>query len=177
VAVTTAATLAAWLVAGRFAALDVRLSPGGSAEHVGAVTVIAVTILVGLAAWAAQALLARLVPSHARTTWLVLAIAALILSLAGPFGAGTTAATKAALACMHLLTAAILIPAFAGGQLPWAASARWHRTGKPARSAAIDDPGLAGHGRELEGLPDRATTAMSADTARQRSAQPMTEEA
>lgn len=118
VAAATTATLAAWLVAGRFAALDVRLRPGGSAEHVGVVAVIAVTILVGLAAWAARALLARLVPRHARTTWLVLAISVLALSLAGPFGAGTTAATKTALACMHLLTAAILIPAFAGSHLP-----------------------------------------------------------
>lgn len=120
VAAATAATLAAWLIAGRFATLDVRLHPGGSAAHVGAVAVIAVTILVGLAAWAARALLARLAPRHARTTWLVLAIVVLALSLTGPFGAGTTAATKAALACMHLLTAAILIPAFAGGQPPQA---------------------------------------------------------
>jgi hypothetical protein len=139
VAAAAAATLAAWVVAGRFSALDVRLSPGGSAEHVGAATVIAVTILAGLAAWATRALLARLIPGHARTTWLVLAIATVILSLAGPFGAGTTAATKAALACMHLLAAAILIPVFAGGQLPRATSARMASGRTTGRSEAIDE--------------------------------------
>jgi len=116
VAAAAVATLAAWLVAGRFTTLDVRLRPGGSATHVGAVMVIAATILVGFAAWAVRALLARLVPRHARTAWLVLAIAALVLSLSAPFGAGTTFATKASLACLHLLAAAILIPAFAGGR-------------------------------------------------------------
>jgi hypothetical protein len=120
-AAATTAALVAWLVAGRFADLDVRLHSGGPTEHVGAVTVVAVTILVGLAAWATRALLSRLVPIRSRTTWLVLAIAVLLLSLAGPLGAGTTAATKTALACIHLLTAAILIPALAGGQAPRAA--------------------------------------------------------
>ncbi len=42
-AAATATTLVSWLVARRFAALDVRLHAGGSAEHVGAATAIAVT--------------------------------------------------------------------------------------------------------------------------------------
>lgn len=113
VVAAAAAALVVWAIASQVAGLDVRLSAGAVPEHVTAVTVAVVTVLAGLAGWAVLALLERVVPLRARRIWTVLAVAVLVVSLAGPLDAGTTTATKIALACMHLAAAGVLIPALA----------------------------------------------------------------
>ncbi|MBJ7610558.1 MAG: hypothetical protein JF887_14205 [Candidatus Dormibacteraeota bacterium] len=108
-----ASTLAVWAVANRFAGLEVRLGAGSSIQHIGPLTIVVVSILAGLLAWAVLALFERFVSRRAHPAWVALALAVLVGSLAGPLGAGTSMATKVALVCMHLAAAAVLIPALA----------------------------------------------------------------
>jgi hypothetical protein len=106
----TAASLVVWVVA-HFGGVHLlaRLSASGSAQAVGPGTVAIVTSLAGLAAWGLLALLER-VTERAATIWITAACIALVFSLAGPLTGGVTTGAKLALACMHLATAAVLIP-------------------------------------------------------------------
>ena len=105
-----AAALAVWTVA-RVAGVDltVRHGSGGGVDHVGAAMVTMVSAVAGLAGWGLLALAERF-GSRAGPTWTTVAIVVLVLSLAGPLGAATSATAKAALACVHLAVAAALIP-------------------------------------------------------------------
>ena len=53
-------------------------------------------------------------PPRPRGTWVAIAVVVLALSLAGPLGSALTPAAEAALASMHVVTAAILVPLMLG---------------------------------------------------------------
>ncbi|MEV6986885.1 DUF6069 family protein [Sphaerisporangium sp. NPDC051017] len=112
VAGAAAAALALWTLAVPVGgiALDVRL--GGAVQPVGAGAVAAAALGAGLAAWALLAALERLL-ARPRRAWTIIAVAVLVLSLAGPLGATGTAALVT-LAALHLIVGAILIPGLGG---------------------------------------------------------------
>jgi uncharacterized protein DUF6069 len=116
VAGTAAATLTIWAAAQSLTGMDVRLGSGAT-THVGALTVLVASALAALAAGLTRRIADRYA-AHPRRTWIRLAIGVLVLSLAGPLSAGTTTATKAALACLHLVAAAVLVPTLAGPPIP-----------------------------------------------------------
>jgi hypothetical protein len=105
------ATLVIWAVEARLLGIDLRARPvpGAAAVVVGPAAVVSFTLLAGLAAWGLLALLERLT-SRARAVWIVVAVLALLISLAGPLGGAVTATAAVGLACMHVAAAAILIP-------------------------------------------------------------------
>jgi Family of unknown function (DUF6069) len=100
----TAATAAVWVTA---RGLGADLTAGGRAVTLPAVVV--TTVVVGLAAWALLAVLER-ATRRAATAWTCVAVAVLLLSLAGPLGGAETAGGTAALVAMHLVAGAVLIP-------------------------------------------------------------------
>ncbi|MEV0916194.1 DUF6069 family protein [Streptomyces sp. NPDC049967] len=110
----TVAAVIVWLIA--HSALDIDLKTkaqgGGDPQEVGLAMVIGATILIGLVAWGVVALLDRKSPK-ARTRWTVIASIVFVVSLLGPFGSGEGGSTKAALLCMHLVVALVLIPGYA----------------------------------------------------------------
>ena len=77
-----AATLTVWAIAGPLAGVDLRVHVDSGTQHVGPATVVAVSVLTGLAAWALLAALEHFSP-RAPTIWTAIALAALALSLAG----------------------------------------------------------------------------------------------
>lgn len=104
------AALVGWLVTVPLLGVDLRVQPGGGAvQTIGAATVLVVTLVAAVAAWALLALLERLTP-RARATWTLVAAGVLLLSLAGPLTGAVTAAAGFALAALHLLVGAVLIP-------------------------------------------------------------------
>ncbi|GAA5180663.1 hypothetical protein GCM10023322_13470 [Rugosimonospora acidiphila] len=111
VAATAVATLTVWAVAGPLAGVRLAVDSGGDVYRVGPAEVVVVSLLVGLAAWALLAVLERF-SRRARGIWTAIALAVLVLSLAGPLGGATTTATVS-LMCMHLAAAAVLIPLLA----------------------------------------------------------------
>jgi hypothetical protein len=111
VALAAVVTGAAWL-AGRIAAVDyLVVTPLGTRE-VGLVLTVVATVAAGLAGWAALALLERYTPS-ARRTWVVLAVIVLIGSIVPVFATPAALATRLALAGLHCVAAAVLIPGLA----------------------------------------------------------------
>ncbi len=111
-AVIAAAGAAAgvWAVAGPLAGIRLmaRASAHGPAQQVGPASVVIMSLLAGLAAWALLALLERYA-RHPRRTWTAVAATVLVISLAGPLTAGRGLATVTALCCMHLAVGAVLI--------------------------------------------------------------------
>lgn len=91
-----AATGAIWAIA-RSAGAE--LTAGGQAVTLPAVIVM--TVVVGLAAWALLAVLER-ATRRAATAWTWVAVAVLVLSLAGPVGGAETAGGTVALVCTAL---------------------------------------------------------------------------
>jgi hypothetical protein len=100
----TAATGAAWATA---RGLGADLTAGGQVVTLPAVVV--ATAVAGLAGWAFLAVLER-ATRHAATAWTCVAVAVLLLSLAGPVGGAETGGGAAALVAMHLAAGAVLIP-------------------------------------------------------------------
>jgi hypothetical protein len=86
----------------------------GAAQNVGLDYVIGATVVTSLLGWAALALLERRT-GRARQVWTALAVAVVLVSLTLPLIAGTTVATRVALAFMHVAVAAVLIPTLRGG--------------------------------------------------------------
>jgi putative effector of murein hydrolase len=110
VAGAAAAALAVWAVAVPLlgAQLIVRFG-GGAAQSVGVDYVVGAGVVGSLAGWGLLALLERHTP-RARDLWTGAAVVALLVSLALPLSFGTTAATRVALALMHVAVASVLIP-------------------------------------------------------------------
>lgn len=112
VVAAVAAALAVWAVLGALAGVDlvVRADPRSVATlQVGPVAVFATSLVAALAGWAFLAVLERRI-SRARSVWTAVALVVLALSLAGPLTAGATVAAKLALAAVHLVVAAVLVP-------------------------------------------------------------------
>ena len=127
-----AATLTVWAVAGPLAGVDLRVHAGSGTQHIGPATVVAVSILTGLAGWALLAAMEHFT-LRARAVWTATALTVLALSLAGPLSSNATTAAKVALTGMHLAAAAVLIPALTGSRV------RTRTTSPPAGQ----NPGLA----------------------------------
>jgi hypothetical protein len=108
VVAATAATFTVWSVAVPFAGVDLTVRAGSGVQPVGPVAVVVTTVLAGLAGWGLLAALERFV-RPAVTVWTVVAVAVLVVSLAGPLGA-TSAAGIGTLVAMHLAAGAVLIP-------------------------------------------------------------------
>jgi hypothetical protein len=102
-----AAALLIWVVAHPIAGIDLIVGSGSAAHAIGPVSVVLVSAVVGAAAAAVAALLAR-ITSRPRRAWFVTSGVLLILSLAGPLGAATIGAGLV-LAAMHLVVGATLI--------------------------------------------------------------------
>lgn len=106
------AALAVWAVSGPMLGNDLLVQPGSaSPQTVGLGAVVGSSLIASLLGWALLAVLERFT-SRATTVWTAVAIVVLVLSLAGPFTAGTTTAAIATLALMHLAVGAVLIPSF-----------------------------------------------------------------
>jgi hypothetical protein len=82
---------------------------GSDDQTIGFAQVIVVTLLVGGIAWGLLALLERMT-SRAAAIWTAIAIIVFVLSLLGPLGSGLDTSSKIVLACMHVGSAAPIIP-------------------------------------------------------------------
>jgi predicted permease len=91
--------------------LNYRFSTG-HIQTIAAGQVIGVTVAAALLGWLLLAILQRRTP-RARSLWTIIALAALVSSLALPLAAATTASAAAGLVVMHLTVAAAVIPTMA----------------------------------------------------------------
>ena len=107
------AALTVWTVAGPVLGIDLQVQRRpGQLEAVNVGAVLGSSLVASLAGWATLAVLERLT-RRTRTVWTILALAVLALSMVGPLAGGVTAGAKAALALMHLVVAAVLVPVLA----------------------------------------------------------------
>ncbi|WP_062206780.1 DUF6069 family protein [Streptomyces sp. NBRC 109706] len=109
--------LLVWLVADPLLGRELRITEGeGAGERVleiGPFPVVALSLAFGLAGWGLLAVLERWT-RRARGIWLAVAGVVLALSFLPLTGQGMTGGTRVALACMHLVVAAVLAPGLAG---------------------------------------------------------------
>ncbi|MCO5998930.1 DUF6069 family protein [Actinoallomurus rhizosphaericola] len=108
VAGAPAAALAVWAVAVPLAGATLTVRTGGGTRTVGPASVVAASLLAGLAAWALLAVLERSAARPGRI-WTITALAALALSLTGPLGSATGVAAALVLTVLHLVTGAVLV--------------------------------------------------------------------
>jgi hypothetical protein len=105
--------LAIWTIAKLVFGMEIRtpaLDGIPEPTPIGAFEVIVVSALLSLAGWALLVFLERLT-IRARKLWAVIAIVALVLSLATPLlGTGITAANRVVLLLIHLSVGGVLIP-------------------------------------------------------------------
>ena len=111
VALGVLAAVAVWIVSEWVFGVDVR-EPAFGAEaprDVSAGQIVAASVVAGLAAWLALALLERLT-RHARAAWVALASLVLAVSLGAPLtGRGIDGGSRLVLALLHLSVGALLI--------------------------------------------------------------------
>jgi len=114
VAAAMSTALGIWAIAELALGIDLRApSFDGSPDTlpIRAQDVLLVSAMLSLAGWGVMAVLERLA-ARARQVWLVIAIAALALSLATPLsGTGVTVANRVVLELMHLTVGSVLIAA------------------------------------------------------------------
>lgn len=104
----TLATLAIYLVATYAGNID--LAANNGATTIGAIDVVLGTIVPSLGAWGMLAILERRT-DRAWTIWRAIAIAVLVLSMLGPFGADNQE-SRVVLWVMHAVAGAIIIKGF-----------------------------------------------------------------
>jgi hypothetical protein len=105
-----AAALLLWTLVVPVGGLDLRTGGGDDGPTVGPVNVLFIAVAAGLGAWfVASRMRRRGVP---RRAWLWLTFAVLVISLAGPVGAGTLASSLV-LVAMHVLVGGILALGYA----------------------------------------------------------------
>jgi peptidoglycan/LPS O-acetylase OafA/YrhL len=102
------AAVAVWAVAALLGSHLLIRFGDGAPQTVGLGLVAGSSLVASLFAWALLAGLERRT-SRARTIWTAVALVVLLVSLSLPLTAGTTMSTKAALALMHVVAAAVLI--------------------------------------------------------------------
>jgi Family of unknown function (DUF6069) len=111
------AALAVWLVTDPLLGIDLTGPTVPGSEELQSITPAMVaggSLVAALAGWGLLALLERFT-ARARTIWTAIALLVALLSLAGPLSIlATTEANVLALALMHLVVAAVLIPILAG---------------------------------------------------------------
>jgi hypothetical protein len=124
VALGVLATLAVWGISELVFGVDVRQPAFGPGvpQDLTAGPIVVASLVAGLAAWLALAVLERLT-HHARAAWVGLATLVLVASLGAPLsGRGIDGGSRLVLALLHLTVGALLIVLLA-------------RTSPPARSA------------------------------------------
>lgn len=104
-AAAAAGALLIWAAADPLGGLDLELTASG--QSVGPASIIGAVLIGGAAAWLLLALALR-VP-YGRTVWTGVAVAVLVLSLAGPALSGAGGAVLAVLVLMHLVVGIVLI--------------------------------------------------------------------
>jgi len=113
-AAAMASAAAIWVVAELGLGMDLRApSFDGSLQTlpIRLQDVLLVSALLSFAAWGSVAVLERLT-TRARKVWLVIAVAALVLSLGTPLaGTGASLTNRIVLMVMHLAVGSVLIPA------------------------------------------------------------------
>jgi H+/Cl- antiporter ClcA len=120
------AALAVWGISELVFGVDVRQPAFGTGmpQDLTAGPVVVASVVAGLAAWLALALLERLT-RHARAVWVALATLVLVVSLGAPLsGRGIDGGSRLVLALLHLTVGALLIVLLA-------------RTSPPARSVTL----------------------------------------
>jgi hypothetical protein len=126
VALGVLAALAVWGISELVFGVDVRQPAFGTGvpQDLTAGPVVVASLVAGLAAWLALALLERLT-RHARAVWVALATLVLVVSLGAPLsGRGIDGGSRLVLALLHLTVGALLIVLLA-------------RTSPPARSVTL----------------------------------------
>jgi hypothetical protein len=126
VALGVLAALAVWGISELVFGVDVRQPAFGTGmpQDLTAGPVMVASVVAGLAAWLALALLERLT-RHARAVWVALATLVLVVSLGAPLsGRGIDGGSRLVLALLHLTVGALLIVLLA-------------RTSPPARSVTL----------------------------------------
>jgi hypothetical protein len=126
VALAVLAALAVWGISELVFGVDVRQPAFGTGmpQDLTAGPVVVASVVAGLAAWLALALLERLT-RHARAVWVALATLVLVVSLGAPLsGRGIDGGSRLVLALLHLTVGALLIVLLA-------------RTSPPARSVTL----------------------------------------
>ena len=111
------AALGVWLVTDPLLGIDLTGPTAPGSEQLQPITPAKVaggSLIAALAGWALLALLERFT-ARARTIWTAIALLVALLSLAGPLSIlASTEASVLALALMHVVVAAVLIPILAG---------------------------------------------------------------
>jgi Family of unknown function (DUF6069) len=108
VAAAAATTAAGWL-AGRLAHIDYTIGTPLGTRSITLAQVSVATAIFGLAGWAVYGLLERYT-NRARRLWIAIAVAVLTLSIAPIFVLRAGIDTRLALAGLHCLAGAVLIP-------------------------------------------------------------------
>jgi Family of unknown function (DUF6069) len=104
-----AAALILWTVVDPIGGLDLTVGKPGATSHIGAVSVILAALISCLIGWALLSVFERTLRRPARL-WTITATVVFLLSLAvGPVN-GTDGGDKLALAGLHLIVAAVVIP-------------------------------------------------------------------
>jgi hypothetical protein len=127
VVAAVAIALVVWLIVDPLLGIGLEVPMAGGAQtfKVGWGSVLVVSLIASLAGWALLAVLERFAV-RPRRTWTATALAALLLSFAGPLVAAGEASsgTRVALVLMHAAVAAVLIP--------WLAETSHNGRGAPA---------------------------------------------
>ncbi len=99
-----------WTVAVPVAGVDLAVRMGERTQDVGLGSVLTVAVAAGLLGWALLAFLESRTHRAARI-WTGVALAVLVLSLAGPVTSAATATAAVVLLALHVAVGAVLIPA------------------------------------------------------------------
>ncbi|MET8144026.1 DUF6069 family protein [Sphaerisporangium sp. NPDC005288] len=108
VAGATLTAVAAWALAGPASGVDLTVRAGDAVQRVGPGAAAAAGLAAGLAAWALLAVLERFT-ARPRLVFTVVAVAVLLLSLAGPLGQAVGVASTLRLIGVHLAVGAAVI--------------------------------------------------------------------
>ncbi|MFE9813982.1 DUF6069 family protein [Streptomyces sp. NPDC005773] len=114
-ALTVLAPALVWLVTDPLLGHRLRMADGDQTLDISAAPVAVVALLASLAGWGLLAALERFTAGRARTIWIWVAGAVLVVSFLPFIGDTMNGGTRASLALMHLAVAAVLIPGLAGG--------------------------------------------------------------
>ena len=104
------AAVVVWVIARLVLGHDLTVTQPGSdaSTTIGPAVVVVASLVLGLIAWGVLALLVRFT-GHARRIWTVIAVIALLLSLAGPLSQADGTGTTIALVLEHLVVGGVLI--------------------------------------------------------------------
>lgn len=112
-----AAAAAGWVLAQPLAGVDLEVVMAGRTQSVGLLPVVGTALAMGVLGWALLALLERFT-RRAAALWTAAALGVTVVSLAGPLASAATVAAGLVLAGLHLLVAAVLVPAMRRSSAP-----------------------------------------------------------